>query len=434
MARCTLCVGLISITMIMVACAGGAPTPLPPVIVATPTTKSVFGTLSAATPLPTTTPPPTTVLPTLAPTKTPAPTPTVRPVGDLIAYIGSDDNVWLVRSDGTERRQVTTDAYNPVPTPPPSLGSKSPTSTPASAQPRKRIKYLSPKWSPLGDSLAFIRQEEEPVVNALMMFDLGTSALTTIRTDTGGGYDWSPDGQRIVFDKPAVGGSTPNQWAKYDGLWVIDLTSGKTDLLVHPQSKQPLLNPAWSPDGRYIATEDVIPFAEFPIPDQAIADLSIGGAYITLKRGGTLECGWSSDGTQLACVDIPNSLGPTVGPCPVTILKPNGDLIRRLTTKNNSCDTRPRWSPDDQWLAVEALVGELGQKSYVDILRTDGSSRERLHEGIPLAWSPDGERIVALDRPLSPFVGDPAPKIIVVDRRSKEVKNLAQGFNATWQP
>lgn len=329
---------------------------------------------------------------------------TVQPTTDRIAYVGSDKNVWLSGPNGSGQRRVTQDAS-------------------------ESSVYSQPKWSPTGDLLAFARGSSQYRLDTLLLLDVTKSEPPVVIAKIDRGFDWSPDGRRLLYADSA--------------LWTYDVQTKQTTRLLEPRSGYYLGDPDWSPSGKFVSLNEYLimnPDITYDIiPRQfAVTDLKQAGSYKLFEEHGDLVCDWSPDGQQLACVDIPLSLGPIAGPCPLTILDINQSLIKRFPTTNDSCDIDPRWSPDGRFVAVQALIGDqiaTEQKSYVDLLAIDGSERIRLGEGIPQSWSPDGKRLVILDRPPSGFANEPGPRITVLDRETKTITaEIARGFEAAWQP
>lgn len=146
--------------------------------------------------------------------------PSWSPTGEYIAFIRMDEDgtdVYLIRSDGTGLRQLTT--------------------TPE--------REFHPKWSPDGRFLAFDGGPQDK--RDIYALEVETGALTQV-TDLPGGQRaaapaWSPDGQRIVFSRHS---------GESQELYIIDRDgSGIRQLTDTPDSDEG--GPFWSPDGEHIA-------------------------------------------------------------------------------------------------------------------------------------------------------------------------------------
>ncbi len=150
-----------------------------------------------------------------------ATSPSVSPNGRMIAYVHSDGRVWLMGSDGTDKRP---------------LGFES----------GELELALGPTWSPNGRDLAYTLLRLVPGAEcaswSVVVRDAGTGALV-------GSYEnalspsWSPRSGRIAFESNTAHCEQPG------ALAVATLGSVMHGLRV----KLGVTTPAWSPDGRRIA-------------------------------------------------------------------------------------------------------------------------------------------------------------------------------------
>jgi Tol biopolymer transport system component len=83
-------------------------------------------------------------------------------------------------------------------------------------------------FSPSGDRIAFVVQQNNPPTEVWIMNADGSGA---VQLTTGGGYQpsWSPDGKRIVYNRPAYGPYDPEKGV----LWIADLETGEHWQLTH---------------------------------------------------------------------------------------------------------------------------------------------------------------------------------------------------------
>lgn len=139
--------------------------------------------------------------------------------GQWIAYVTAPDNtLWRSRPDGSQRLQLTS---------PPMRASQ-------------------PRWSPDGNGIVFGGGPAgHPSRVYLVPATGGAPGPLTNSPSSDGGASWSADGNSLVFVRHLPAGA-----AGHSGLYLTDLKTKAETLL--PESET-LVQPAWSPDGRYIA-------------------------------------------------------------------------------------------------------------------------------------------------------------------------------------
>jgi Tol biopolymer transport system component len=152
-------------------------------------------------------------------------TPRFSPDGRSIAFVSSrDDNlgdVWVMRVDGTERRNLTPPALPAV------------------------WRDAEPAWSPDGSRLAFVSwRSGRAELWAVRADGTGAQRLANAGLEfTWAGPAWAPDGQSLAVARVFDG-------QRADVVRFV-LATG-TSLVLTPVFER-AVQPAWSPDGRFLA-------------------------------------------------------------------------------------------------------------------------------------------------------------------------------------
>ncbi|HEX5027398.1 MAG TPA: hypothetical protein VFV56_01155 [Gaiellaceae bacterium] len=297
--------------------------------------------------------------------------------GELIAYSCKEpNNVWyaicVIRSDGTERRQLT-----------------------------HAIAATDPAWSPDGREIGFTRRQEVGEFTTysnddvfVMDSDGGDPHQLTpeVAGKHAGQPQWSPDGKQIVFMRgqsiSASVAARPGELflMKPDGSDVTPLTRDARDL-----------HPAWSPDGREIAFTRAVepPYAGIWVVDAA------GGAPRQLTNPpGQVDSSvaWSPDSTRIAFTRT--TLATEIdGKASVYVMNRDGTNVHVLVRHQYfaCCTEGLTWSPDGRTIAFETSPSRLCTAiSLVDV--TSGEVRPLTtctrprESALSPAWQPDTTR------------------------------------------
>jgi len=176
-------------------------------------------------------------------------------------------------------------------------------------------------------------------------------------------------------------------------------------------SQEPILSPAWSPDGRQLAYVSL----ENKRTSVFVQDLTSGRREAVAKWHGLNSApAWSPDGSRLAL-----SLSKDGNP-EIYILNLATRRLLRLTV-NPAIDTEPAWAPDGRSLVFTSDRG--GRPQIYRVGSTGGSSQRVSFVGnynARASYSPDGTRLVMING------SDQGFRIGVLDLRNGQMNILSQ--------
>lgn len=172
----------------------------------------------------------------------------LSPIPDIV-YIGTEGDLWLLESGSDAPTRLTTDA-NPI-------GGEG-----------IAVDYSFPRLSGDGMLLAYRKDVSTPIesgydfTSALWIRTMATGEETMVFDDLVVGFSWKPGTHLLAY-----GRSLPIEYflnraepdpAFASGISGYDADAGSTVELVGPQRGLALVNPLWSPDGRFLAFAEVI--------------------------------------------------------------------------------------------------------------------------------------------------------------------------------
>ncbi|PPE71502.1 Tol-Pal system protein TolB [Caldimonas thermodepolymerans] len=177
------------------------------------------------------------------------------------------------------------------------------------------------------------------------------------------------------------------QAARRYTLWVAD--SDGEGAQVALSSGEPIISPAWSPDGQELA---YVSF-EAKKPIVYVQDVASGRRRpVAAYKGSNSAPAWSPDGRTLAVVLTRDGLSQ------IYAVNADGGNLRRLAT-SSGIDTEPAWSPDGSQIY---FVSDRGGSPQIYRMPASGGAAQRVtftgNYNISPAISPDGRWMAYVTR------------------------------------
>ena len=154
-------------------------------------------------------------------------------------------------------------------------------------------------------------------------------------------------------------------------------------------SNEPILSPAWSPNGKRIAyvsfqnKKPIVYVQDIEVPKQNV---------VANFKGSNSAPAWAPDGSRLAVVLSRD------GNSQLYLINPDGSNVRRLTS-SAGIDTEPNFSPDGQWIYFTSDRG--GSPQIYRMPAAGGEAQRVTFEGsynVSPRISPDGRSLAFIMR------------------------------------
>lgn len=156
----------------------------------------------------------------------------------------------------------------------------------------------SPHWSPTGSTIAFVSRRGADRNRIWTIRADGDAPRVRLGADASS-VDWSPEGRQLVYSAPGTAGA--------DDLWITPLTGTAPFHLT--TDADPEMDPAWSPDGRWVAYRRVTGGR----PELWIVHADGTGPRSLMPGALVSAMSWTGAGTLLAVGDGWRVIDPVSG-------------------------------------------------------------------------------------------------------------------------
>jgi Tol biopolymer transport system component len=238
-----------------------------------------------------------------------------------------------------------------------------------------------------------------PTAGDMNLYVLDVASRVTARITWGPGEesqpDWSPDGMALTYaaldaDGPSI---VTHSILCGDLLTACDRTPRRLT------SGLNVSHPDWSPDGAWIAFQ----VADEGGSGQRLARLPAGcraedpacqPELLTLQeQANQLQPAWSPDGGWIAFAgDLDESFNTDLYMAPADCFQPCAGQVQRVFGGLTN-DLFPQWSPDGRWLAFNYTMRSRMRVGLIDMVNGDGAQRVDIgFDWVEMpAWSPQGD-------------------------------------------
>jgi Tol biopolymer transport system component len=202
---------------------------------------------------------------------------------------------------------------------------------------------------------------------------------------------WSPDGKWIAYSRRRMAVVKGEAYLPIARLWTLELATGKTAALFQDASIGGTA-PLWSPDGRRVA------FFDEPGRVIHVLEIDTGKQWMLASRLGAVG-GWTTNGAQLWYGDLETSETLPYGSAYRADMA-SGQVERLFSALADPEDFGlPVPTPDGSWVAVGVRVRGGSHSVQLQLLSPDGSKRQIITNDFlfshgAYSWDPNGNELL----------------------------------------
>lgn len=201
---------------------------------------------------------------------------------------------------------------------------------------------------------------------------------------------WAPQGWPLILEPEPTDEGRPGT----ERSRLLQLGSLKSDLTTFLRWEGFVVDPLFSPDGDELAFS-VLP--ENPNGSLWVAPIGEGKPRRLVSYLTGPEYSWSPNGRELALKDYL----PRQGGAGLFLVSAATGKVKLLSGERLAEGSPPAWTPDGRWITYA------GEDGSVNKIRRDGTGRRRLFQlsdehAYGLSWSPDGRHLAYATRPVIP--------------------------------
>ena len=241
--------------------------------------------------------------------------------------------------------------------------------------PVKDLDEWSPRFSPDGAELAFVRGDDGKADIYVASLERGTERRLTVGAVATNGLDWVPDGRSLVFSALSAGR------AGLYSLWKVSASGGEPQpLAVGELGGKPTLSRSGARLA-YVRANYVTHIYRVPGPAGDAGSVE----RLIASTGRNYRPSYSPDGTQIAFMSSRS------GNLEIWVCDSEGRNYRQLTFLQRAWSGMQRWSPDGRRIAFMSINGDnydvyvVNSAGGVPELFTSEASDE-----VQPSWSRDG--------------------------------------------